>query len=79
MLRVSCELKEWKIIDRLHLVRVPTLLINGRWDMVEDVTCAGFFRHIQQIKWVTFDNASHTPMWEDRERYMKLVEDFIDQ
>ena len=58
-------------------MREQQLLINGRWDMVEDITCEGYFRHIKQIKWITFDNASHTPMWEDRERYMKLVEDFL--
>ncbi|KAI9000439.1 Alpha/Beta hydrolase protein [Trametes punicea] len=27
----------WTIVDRLHLVEVPTLVINGRYDFVQDI------------------------------------------
>jgi len=71
------ELKDWTIIDRLHLVRVPTLVINGRADMAQDFVCEPFFWKIRKVKWVTFEMSSHFPMWEERERYMKLTCEFL--
>jgi pimeloyl-ACP methyl ester carboxylesterase len=47
---------------------VPTLLINGRFDTVQDVSLEPYFQHIHTVKWVTFENSSHTAMWEERER-----------
>ncbi|KAF5360894.1 hypothetical protein D9756_004515 [Leucocoprinus leucothites] len=41
-------LHEWSIIDRLHLVRPPTLIINGRKDVAQDFTVQPFFDKIQK-------------------------------
>ena len=70
-------LKDWTIVDRLHLVRVPTFVINGRKDISQDFVVAPFFEHIPKVKWVTFEQSSHTPFWEEREHYNKLVEEFL--
>jgi len=70
-------LSNWTIIDRLHLVRVPTLVINGRADIAQDFVCGPFFWNIQKAKWVTFELSSHFPLWEERERYMKLTGEFL--
>lgn len=70
-------LKDWSIIDRLHLVRVPTFVINGRNDIAQDFVVAPFFEKIKRVKWVTLENSTHTPFWEERERYMQLVSDFL--
>ncbi|KAL6299308.1 hypothetical protein BKA93DRAFT_882394 [Sparassis latifolia] len=70
-------MKDWTVIDRLHLVRVPTFLINGRGDMAQDFVVAPFFQKISKVKWVTFENSSHTPFWEEREKFMKLVAEFL--
>ncbi|KAI8986769.1 proline iminopeptidase [Trametes punicea] len=68
----------WSIIDRLHLVNVPTFVINGRKDIAQDFVVAPFFEGIRKVKWVTLDRSSHTPFFEeDRERYMQLVSDFF--
>ena len=66
------------ISDRLHLVRVPTLLINGRMDMAQDYVVAPFFNHIKKVKWATFENSSHMPLWEERERNSKPVADYLE-
>ncbi len=71
-------LKDWTIIDRLHLVRAPTFVINGRKDISQDFVVAPFFERISKVKWVTFENSSHTPFWEERERFMQLVRDFLE-
>ncbi|EMD34962.1 hypothetical protein CERSUDRAFT_85714 [Gelatoporia subvermispora B] len=70
-------LKEWSAIDRLHLVRQPTLVINGRDDISQDFVVAPFFEKIPKVKWVRFEQSSHMPFWEERERYMQLVNDFV--
>ncbi|CDO75001.1 hypothetical protein BN946_scf184965.g3 [Trametes cinnabarina] len=70
-------LNNWTIIDRLHLIEVPTLVINGRLDIAQDFVVAPFFERIKKVKWVTLENSSHTPFFEDdRERFMQLVSDF---
>lgn len=70
-------MKDWTIIDRLNKVRVPTFVTNGRADQAQDFVVAPFFQHIPKAKWVTFENSSHMSFWEERERYMKLVGEFL--
>ncbi|EKM77489.1 hypothetical protein AGABI1DRAFT_108019 [Agaricus bisporus var. burnettii JB137-S8] len=46
---VSSQLvKDWSIIDRLHLVRPPTFVINGRKDLSQDFVVKPFFEKIQK-------------------------------
>ncbi|KAK0442688.1 proline iminopeptidase [Desarmillaria tabescens] len=71
------ELRTWTIVDRLDRVRVPTFVINGRADIAQDFVVEPLFRGIHQAKWVTMEKSSHTPMWEERERYMDLVNGFL--
>jgi len=68
----------WSIEDRLHEVTVPTFVINGRKDIAQDFVCQAYFWKIRTAKWVTFENSSHVPMWEERERYMKLVGEWLE-
>ncbi|KAI0748166.1 proline iminopeptidase [Daedaleopsis nitida] len=70
-------LKDWSIVDRLHLIRVPTFVINGRKDISQDFVVAPFFARIRKVKWATFEHSSHTPFFEERERFMQLVGDFL--
>ncbi|KAJ7096082.1 proline iminopeptidase [Mycena epipterygia] len=69
----------WDITDRIHLMRhIPTLLTNGEHDYMANSVCAPFFWGIDRIKWVKFANSSHTPHWEERERYMCVVAAFLE-
>ena len=72
-------LQGWSIVDRLHLVHMPTFVINGRNDMAQDFVVAPFFEKIQKVKWVTFENSSHTPFWEERGKYNRFLADFLKQ
>ncbi|KAJ7099965.1 proline iminopeptidase [Mycena belliarum] len=71
-------LSGWTIIDRLPKVSVPCLIINGRYDMSQDYVVKPFFEHIAKVKWVTLENSSHLAMWEERERFIELVKDFME-
>ncbi|PBK84032.1 proline-specific peptidase [Armillaria gallica] len=71
------ELRTWSIIDRLDRIRVPTFVINGRADIAQDFVVEPLIRGIRPVKWVTMEKSSHTPMWEERERHMDLVNVFL--
>jgi pimeloyl-ACP methyl ester carboxylesterase len=45
--------------------------------MAQDFVVKPFFDKIQKVKWVTLENSSHTPFFEERERYMQLVAEFL--
>jgi pimeloyl-ACP methyl ester carboxylesterase len=75
--REDSDLHHWSSEDRLHRINVPTLVINGRYNTVQDFVVEPFVKHIPRVKWVRFEHSSHTPFWEERERYMELVGDFI--
>ncbi|KAF9045149.1 proline-specific peptidase [Panaeolus papilionaceus] len=70
-------LQNWSIIDRLHLIRVPTFVINGRKDISQDFVVQPFFEKIQKVKWVTFENSSHSPFIEEKDKYMQLASAFL--
>jgi len=69
----------WDITERIHLMRhVPTLIINGAHDFMADSVCGPFFWGIDRVKWVRFADSSHSPQWEERERYMGVVGEFLE-
>jgi len=70
-------LNGWNISDKLDKVRVPSFVINGRKDLAQDFVTADYFWKIKKSKWVTFENSSHVPMWEERERYNQLVGEWL--
>ncbi|EIN10808.1 proline iminopeptidase [Punctularia strigosozonata HHB-11173 SS5] len=70
-------LRDWSILDQIHSISVPTLLINGRYDEATDEVVQPFFDSIPKVKWVTFSESSHMPQWEERERYMEVVASFL--
>ncbi|CCL98482.1 uncharacterized protein FIBRA_00480 [Fibroporia radiculosa] len=76
---ITGSLKTWNIIADLHKINVPTLLTNGRYDTVRDMTIAPAFREIPNVKWRTFAHSGHLAFVEEREKYMKTVAEFLTQ
>ncbi|TDL27696.1 proline-specific peptidase [Rickenella mellea] len=70
-------LKTLSIISELHNINIPTLILNSRYDEAQDACVVPFFNLIPKAKWYTFANSSHMPHWEERERYMQIVGDFL--
>ncbi|TFK40277.1 proline-specific peptidase [Crucibulum laeve] len=70
-------LKDWSVVDMIHTIKVPTLLINSAYDEAHDVCIEPFFKRLPKVKWVQFANSSHTPFLEEREGYMKVVGEFL--
>jgi len=70
-------LKTWSVVDEVHKIQVPTLLINGEFDEAQNVCVAPFFRNIPKVKWITISDASHCSNLEQPEKYMQIVADFL--
>jgi L-proline amide hydrolase len=71
----SC--KDWQVKDRLHEIRVPTLLVSGRHDEATPALQETLLAGIAGSEWVCFEESSHMPHVEERERYMQVVGDWL--
>jgi L-proline amide hydrolase len=71
-------LKDWTVIDRLHLIEVPTLLVSGRHDEATPATVQPFADRIPDVRWEIFEDSSHMPHIEEEERYLQVVGAFLD-
>jgi pimeloyl-ACP methyl ester carboxylesterase len=54
-----------------------SLVINGTNEQALDYVVAPFFTNIPKAKWVKFAQSTHTPFWEERERYVQIIADFL--
>lgn len=70
-------LKDWTVVDRVHSIVAPTLLISGRFDEATSATVQPFFDAIPDVRWEIFEASSHMPFIEEREGYLSLVENFL--
>ena len=71
-------LKNWSVIDRLHRIDVPTLLISGFHDEATPATVQPFKDNIAGARWEIFARSSHMPHVEEPEKCMALVGAFLD-
>jgi len=70
-------IKDWSIIDRLHRIKAPTLLISGRHDEATVAVVQPFADAIPDVRWTIFENSSHMPHVEETEACMAEVARFI--
>ncbi|KAF9568272.1 proline-specific peptidase [Agrocybe pediades] len=74
---INGTLKDWNIIDIVHKIHCPTLLISAPDDEVQEEAALPFFKNIPKIKWVELQNSTHLAMFEEPERYFKVLLDFV--
>jgi len=70
-------IRDWQVKDRLGEIRVPTLLVSGRFDEATPALQQTLLGGIEGSEWVVFEESSHTPHLEERERYMQVVGDWL--
>ncbi|KAJ7472723.1 proline-specific peptidase [Mycena latifolia] len=70
-------LKDWSIIDKLSHIACQSLVINSLNDLAQDTVVAPFFHNIPKAKWVQLRASAHMPLFEEPERYFKVVGDFL--
>jgi L-proline amide hydrolase len=72
-------LRTWSVVDEVHRIAVPTLLASGRYDEATPATVQPFFDNIPDVRWEIFEESSHMPFVEEPERYLSVVEAFLEQ
>ncbi|KAF2120819.1 Alpha/Beta hydrolase protein [Lophiotrema nucula] len=75
--QVVGSLRDWEVWSNAHKIQVETLVLNGRYDEVQDMAVLPWFKNIPKVEWVTLENASHMGHWEERKRYMGVVGSFL--
>ncbi len=68
---------DWDVTDRLGEIRVPTLLLSGRYDEVTPACVETVHQGIAGSEWVLFDHSSHMPHLEETERFMQVLIEFL--
>lgn len=71
--------KDLSIVDGLHRIKVPTLLISGRHDEATPTVVKPFLDHVPDIRWALFEASSHMPHIEERMACMGTVVKFLDE
>jgi proline iminopeptidase len=70
-------MRYWDVTNQLHTIRIPTLVTGGRYDEVSTKVARSIHKGIKKSKLVTFANSSHLPMWEEREKFITVVQKFL--
>jgi len=66
-------IKDWQSKDRLGEIDVPTLLTSGRYDEATPALQETLRDGIPNSEWVLFEESSHTPFIEERDRYRQVL------
>ncbi len=74
---VTGAIKGWDVRDRLREIDVPTLVIRGRHDMCTDPIAETLVNGIRDTREVVLEEASHTPVLEETDRYLEVVGGFL--
>lgn len=69
--------RDWEGWREAHKIEAETLLLNGRYDEATDQCIKPWFDHIPKVKWVTLENSSHMAHFEERDRFIQLVGEFL--
>jgi L-proline amide hydrolase len=72
-------LREWSIVDRLGEIDVPLLLISGEHDEVRPEVVRVIAEAVPGARWELFETSSHTPHLEEPERFLRVVEGFLEE
>jgi proline iminopeptidase len=70
-------LRSWDRMDALRDVQVPVLLIHGEHDYIAPELAAMARDRLPHAELAFFPGCSHMPFFEDRERYIDTVADFL--
>jgi L-proline amide hydrolase len=70
---------DFDITDRLSEIEVPVLLVSGEHDEVRPHVVAAMHERLRHGERVLFEEASHMPHIEEPERFLAVVEEFLER
>ncbi|PZO82588.1 MAG: proline iminopeptidase [Micavibrio aeruginosavorus] len=69
-------LKDYDCFPRLRELRMPVMLVCGRYDEATPETVGDAAAEITNATFVVMENASHCPLYEERETYLSAISTF---
>ncbi|MEV8361963.1 proline iminopeptidase-family hydrolase [Streptomyces niveus] len=70
-------LRDWSVVEGLHRVKAPTLLISGRHDEATPAVMQPYADRVPGARWEIFEESSHLPHLEEPERFKDVLVDFL--
>lgn len=70
-------LKNWSVIDRVHAITAPTLVISGAYDEALPMTWQPYVDNIAGARTHVFANSSHMPHVEELDAFLDVVGAFL--
>ena len=70
-------LRDYDRSGRLHEIKVPTLFSGGRVDEASPVTTKYYHSLVPGSEFVVYEHSAHMPYWEETERYISVVRNFL--
>lgn len=70
-------LRDWSVVDRVQSIAAPTLLVSGAYDEATPATMQPFMDGIPDVRWEMFPQSSHMPHVEEEERFLTVVDGFL--
>ncbi len=74
---INGSLRDWDVTARLGEIRVPTLVIGGRFDHATPAITQALHRGIAGSRWVIFEHSGHLPHLEETESYLQVLDQFL--
>jgi L-proline amide hydrolase len=71
------KLKTWDITDRLGEIRVPVLLLSGRYDEATPAIVGAIHERIPHSEWIVFESSAHMPHIEEPAAFNAAVRGFL--
>jgi L-proline amide hydrolase len=71
------KLKTWSILDQLHAITAPTLLLSGAYDEATPAIVGAIKSRLPQAEWILFEHSSHTPHLEEPVAFNAAVLGFL--
>jgi L-proline amide hydrolase len=69
----------YDITDRLPEIDVPVLLVSGEHDEIRPWVVSKAHERLRNSEWVLFEDSSHMPHVEEHERFLDVVQGFLDR
>jgi L-proline amide hydrolase len=70
-------IRDWQVSDRLGEIRVPALIVSGRYDEATPRIQQTLRDGIRGSEWVCFEESAHLPHVEETERWLEVVGGFL--
>jgi proline iminopeptidase len=74
---VSGTLKTFDLVPRLKEIKIPVLLLCGRFDEATPEALAFYASELPNAKMKVFEKSAHMPHWTERKAYMTVVRKFL--